>query len=69
MTVFKPIDKLANQAAELSVAIANNTTLNTFSFQKFFNGMKEVNTIQLDPLVLNADNIQEVIFIPGYYKK
>lgn len=67
MTVFKPVDQLAKQAAELAVNVAlgkKPTVATTVS-----NGKKNVPFIQLQPIMITNQNIQKLIFDSGYQNK
>lgn len=67
MTVYKPISKLANDAAEIAVTLGNgeqpkaNSTLN--------NGMKDVPAYLLTPIQVDKNNIDSTIIADGFHKK
>lgn len=67
MTVYKPITHLADKAAEIAVALGKkdeitpNATLN--------NGMKDVKSFLLDPIVVTKDNIESTIIKDGFHSK
>ena len=67
MTVYKPITRLANTAAEIAVELGNgqqpksDTTLN--------NGLKEVPARLLTPIEVNKDNIDATVIKDGFHKK
>jgi D-xylose transport system substrate-binding protein len=64
MTVYKPIKKIATEAAQLAVQLVRNeqphytTTLN--------NGTKDVNTVLLTPILLTQKNV-DVVIKDGFY--
>ncbi|QUT17274.1 D-xylose ABC transporter substrate-binding protein [Rahnella inusitata] len=67
MTVYKPITKLANDAAEIAVQLGkgetpkSNATLN--------NGKKEVPSYLLTPISVDKNNIESTVIADGFHKK
>ena len=67
MTVYKPITKLANDAAEIAVQLGkgetpkSNATLN--------NGKKEVPSYLLTPISVDKKNIESTVIADGFHKK
>lgn len=67
MTVYKPITKLANDAAEIAVQLGkgetpkSNATLN--------NGKKEVPSYLLTPISVDKKNIESTVISDGFHKK
>lgn len=67
MTVYKPITKLANDAAEIAVQLGkgetpqSNATLN--------NGKKEVPSFLLTPISVDKSNIENTVVADGFHKK
>ncbi|VFS46016.1 D-xylose-binding periplasmic protein precursor [Budvicia aquatica] len=67
MTVYKPISKLANDAAEIAVTLgkgetpASNATLN--------NGKKEVPSFLLTPVQVDKSNIDATVVADGFHSK
>ncbi|WP_413529657.1 D-xylose ABC transporter substrate-binding protein [Rahnella inusitata] len=67
MTVYKPITKLANDAAEIAVQLGkgetpkSNATLN--------NGKKEVPSFLLTPIPVDKNNIESTVVADGFHKK
>ncbi|MDQ0338598.1 D-xylose transport system substrate-binding protein [Caldalkalibacillus uzonensis] len=65
MTVYKPLNLLAHHAAEVAIALAKgeeleyDTTIN--------NGKIDVPSILLEPIVVDADNVYEVIVKSGFH--
>lgn len=64
MTVYKPIDKLAKMAAELSVSIAKGQGVPE-DLQMINNGMKKVPYCRLQPIAVTQGNMDE--YITGQY--
>ncbi|WP_408072232.1 sugar ABC transporter substrate-binding protein [Butyrivibrio sp. JL13D10] len=71
MTVYKPIEKLAQRAAEYAVKMAKgediiseNEELVTIS-----DGSYEVPYLKIDPVSVNAENMDEVIIKSGFHLK
>src|SRR5476649_2633677 len=67
MTVYKPITKLANDAAEIAVQLGkgetpqSNATLN--------NGKKEVPSYLLTPISVDKENIESTVIADGFHKQ
>lgn len=67
MTVYKPISKLADEAAKIAVELgdgkqpASNATLN--------NGLKDVPAWLLDPIAVDKSNIETTVVADGFHKK
>lgn len=68
MTVYKPVDKEARMAAESVMALLNarvpagiNTAIN--------NGRYDVDSIILDPVAVDKDNIDNVIIDSGFHTR
>ena len=67
MTVYKPITKLANDAAEIAVQLGkgetpkSNATLN--------NGKKDVPSYLLTPIPVDKNNIESTVVADGFHKK
>lgn len=64
MTVYKPINLLAINAAETAVKVANNEAIQTNS--KVGNGSIEVPSILLNPIAVTKENIDDTIIKDGY---
>ncbi|MDP4209234.1 MAG: substrate-binding domain-containing protein [Bacteroidota bacterium] len=68
MTVYKPFKKMASIAADLAVKlISHNGKADTNS--QFFNGKKNVPTLLLNPLTINASNLKTTVLMDGFYKE
>lgn len=59
MTVFKPVEKLAKEAAEYAVMLAKNEDLGITD--TFFDGKVEVPCKKLMPIAVTKENMDEVI--------
>lgn len=64
MTVYKPIEKLARKAAELSVALAKGETLQE-ELSVINDGVQEVPYCRLQPIAVTAGNMDD--YITGQY--
>ena len=56
MTVYKPIDKLATQAAELACLLADKKSV--VLYDTIYNGYKNINFIKLEPVVIDSENVK-----------
>lgn len=68
MTVYKPIQKLAEKAAELAVALAQKQPL-TDKTTTVNNGKKDVPSILLEPIEVDKANLDSTVIADGYQKK
>ena len=68
MTVYKAIEKEAQAAADLAIALANGKTPQADTVP-IDNGTKEVPSVLLDPVPVTKDNIGEYIGNPDYPTK
>ena len=59
MTVFKDVAKLADAVYEMIVQIAEGKEVKTNGTMN--NGVRDVNSDLLDPVVLTKDNLDEVV--------
>lgn len=67
MTVYKPIVKLAETSAELAIKMAKGEEVNA---DKLVNNAKiDVPSILLDPISVNADNMDETVIADGFHSK
>ena len=71
MTVYKPIEKLAQRAAECAVKMAKGEEITqTISGITTKNdGAYDVPYLKIDPVSVNADNMDEVIINSGFHLK
>ncbi|WP_425463895.1 D-xylose ABC transporter substrate-binding protein [Paenibacillus taihuensis] len=67
MTVYKPIPKLAEAAAELAVKMARGEEVSTD--KKVFNKKIDVPAILLEPIAVDKSNIDATIIADGFHKK
>ncbi len=65
VTVYKPIPKLAKEAAKLSVKMIKNENLGTTTTVN--NGQKDVPAVLLEPIAVTKDNIKETIVKDGFH--
>ncbi|WP_425248742.1 D-xylose ABC transporter substrate-binding protein [Chelonobacter oris] len=67
MTVYKPITKLADKAAEIAVGLAKDEKIE--SNASLNNGLKDVASYLLDPIAVTKENIEETIIQDGFHSK
>lgn len=67
MTVYKPITLLADKAAEISVALAKDEKPQ--SNAELNNGLKNVPSYLLEPIVVDKNNIEATIIKDGFHSK
>ena len=67
MTVYKPVEKLAQTAAEYAIRLAEDGTVETDD--TINDNGKEIPYISLEPVAVNKDNIDDVIINSGYHLK
>ena len=67
MTVYKPITKLADKAAEIAVTLGKNEKPTPNA--ELNNGLKNVPSYLLDPIAVNKDNIDDTIIKDGFHTK
>ena len=67
MTVYKPITKLADKAAEIAVTLVKNEKPTPNA--ELNNGLKNVPSYLLDPIAVNKDNIDDTIIKDGFHTK
>ncbi|HJT23496.1 MAG TPA: D-xylose ABC transporter substrate-binding protein [bacterium] len=68
MTVYKPIKKLADKAAELAIALALKQPI-TDKTTPVNNGFKDVPSVLLDPIQVDKDNLDSTVIADGYHTK
>ena len=69
MTVYKPVEKLAQRAAECAVHLARGEEITGADVSTIHNGSFDVPYIGLEPISVNEDNINEVIIGSGFHLK
>ena len=67
MTVFKPVSKLAEQAAQLSVQLASGEDIDVDS--TISDGQYDIPYVATEPVAVTRDNIDEVIIDSGFHSK
>ena len=67
MTVFKPVSKLAEQAAQLSVRLASGDDIDVDS--TISDGQYDIPYVATEPVAVTRDNIDEVIIDSGFHSK
>ncbi|MCR4694621.1 MAG: substrate-binding domain-containing protein [Pseudobutyrivibrio sp.] len=67
MTVYKPVGKLAEQAAQLSVALAKGEKLDIDN--TIYDGLNDVPYVAVEPIVVNRNNIDSVVIEGGYHAR
>ncbi|MCQ4086552.1 D-xylose ABC transporter substrate-binding protein [Saccharibacillus sp. JS10] len=67
MTVYKPIGRLAEQTAELAIKLAKGE--NPQTTRRVNNGKIEVPSVLLQPIGVNASNIDETVIADGFHTR
>lgn len=67
MTVFKPIQLIAENAAQIAIKMAKGETIETTATVK--NSSKDVPSILLTPVAVDKDNIKEELINSGFHKE
>ncbi|UXH46620.1 D-xylose ABC transporter substrate-binding protein [Rossellomorea vietnamensis] len=67
MTVYKPINTLASEAASLAIALAKDEYIDTD--KKINNGKIEVPSVLLEPIAVNRDNLDRTIIADGFHSR
>jgi D-xylose transport system substrate-binding protein len=68
MTVYKPIDSLARQAAESAVKLARGETLPATG-RTINNGRKDVPAILVKPVLVDKSNMDQTVIKDGYHSR
>ncbi len=68
MTVYQPIKRIAETAAELSVDLVNGkrSDADAIATAKVSNGQKDVPSVLLDTLVVTKDNVKDTVIKDGF---
>ena len=69
MTVYKPIEKLAQKAAQSAVMLAQGEAIEEESLSGYDDGSGTVPYLKIDPVSVNESNINEVIIKSGFHLK
>ena len=67
MTVYKPVEKLAKQAAEDTIKIIKGESLN--ATDTIFDGTSEVPYVKLSPIKVTKSNMDQVIIDGGFHRR
>lgn len=67
MTVYKPITKLADKAAEIAVELSKNEKVEANA--ELNNDLKNVPAYLLDPIAVDKRNINETVIKDGFHTK
>ena len=68
MTVYKPVEKLAQAAAECTIELANNNELSTET-DAISDGSYDVPYYFLDPIAVTKSNMDETVIASGFHMK
>lgn len=67
-TVYKPINELAQKAAEISVSLARGKKTEDLGYSRVINnGYAEIPAIMIEPCLVDAENIDTVIIQSGFH--
>ncbi len=66
MTVYKPVEKLAQAAAQCTIELANNNELSTET-DAISDGSYDVPYYFLDPIAVTKDNMDETVIASGFH--
>lgn len=66
MTVYKPVEKQARAAAECAIALAKGEEITQIN-GTLSDGTYEIPSIVLEPIAVNAENMDEVIIESGFH--
>jgi D-xylose transport system substrate-binding protein len=67
MTIYKAIKPEAEQAAQLAVDLLGGNTESSLVNQQVPNGMKDVPSVILPPVAVNAQNIRDTVVRDGFW--
>ena len=68
MTVYKPIEAIADASARVAIKLGRGEPI-TEAYHTTYNGQKMVQSILLDAMVVNRDNINMTVVAEGYLKQ
>ncbi len=69
MTVYKPVEKLAQKAVECSIKLANGDAGVTLTGNTMPNGRYNCPYINLDPVAVDKNNMDDVVIADGFHLK
>ena len=67
MTVYKPVEKLAQKAAEFAMALANGEDIE--ADHQIYDGRQEIPYVALEPISVDKSNMDRVIIGSGFHLK
>lgn len=67
MTVYKPVEKLAQKAAEFAMALANGEEIE--ADHQIYDGRQEIPYVALEPISVDKSNMDRVIIGSGFHLK
>lgn len=67
MTIYKPIEKLAETAVEMSISLVRRKPLNIEEY--IYDGTHDVKYYVLDPIAVDKENIDDTIIRDGFHLK
>lgn len=68
MTVYKPVERLAQASAQYAVKLAKHERLSDVN-QTISDGSYDVPYYVIDPIAVNKDNMDDVIILSGFHLK
>ncbi|HEV8577871.1 MAG TPA: D-xylose ABC transporter substrate-binding protein [Thermoanaerobaculia bacterium] len=68
MTIYKPIRRLARQAAEIAVAMARKQPFETPA-ERLDNGFKPVPSLLIEPVAVDRDNLVSTVIADGFHPR
>lgn len=69
MTVYKPVEKLAQRAAECAVSLAKDEMISESDVSSINNGGREIPFVKLEPVCVTKNNIDSAIISTGFHLK
>lgn len=69
MTVYKPVEKLAQKAAQYAVAMAKGEEINKADVSYINNGTYDIPYVGLAPICVTKENMDEVIINSGFHQR
>lgn len=69
MTVYKPVEKLAASAVECTIALVKDEPVEGEKVTTINDGTYDVPFVELKPIAVDADNMNEVIINSGFHMK
>ena len=67
VTVYKPIKKLAEMAAELAVKAAKGEALDAAGSRRMQNGGDSISALFLDPVAVTKENMMQTVVADGFH--